>query len=208
MKFEKIICGPLNNNAYVVWDETSMKAVVIDPSKAGSQIIDFIDKNNLQALGIINTHYHFDHVFDNAKMKRSFTAAFMMHGADVPFYENDKISEKFTDEKIEKVEINTWLKDGDRIRFGKEELVATHTPGHSEGSVCLYSNKHGLLFSGDTLFAGTYGRLDLPGGDGDKMKKSLARLANFPKGTHVLPGHGAETTIEKELEWLGKFKSE
>ncbi len=94
------------------------------------------------------------------------------------------------------------LAEGGVIRFGEVRLDVLHTPGHTEGSVCLVSHEAGILFSGDTLFPGGWGRVDLPGGDSDAMVASLARLATLPGGLRVLPGHGAATTIARERPWL------
>jgi hydroxyacylglutathione hydrolase len=92
--------------------------------------------------------------------------------------------------------------DGGEIRFGALRLTVLHTPGHTEGSVCLYDPDAGLLFSGDTLFAGGWGRVDLPGGDPDVMAASLARLSELPDAVRVYPGHGADTTVGRERAWL------
>ncbi|MFH0751697.1 MAG: MBL fold metallo-hydrolase [Chloroflexota bacterium] len=94
------------------------------------------------------------------------------------------------------------LAEGGVIRFGEVRLDVLHTPGHTEGSVCLVSHETGILFSGDTLFSGGWGRVDLPGGDTAAMVESLARLATLPDGLRVLPGHGAATTIARERPWL------
>jgi len=94
------------------------------------------------------------------------------------------------------------LAEGGVVRFGEVRLDILHTPGHTEGSVCLVSHEAGILFSGDTLFPGGWGRVDLPGGDPDAMVASLARLATLPDGLRVLPGHGAATTIARERPWL------
>ena len=206
MKFEKFVVPPLNNNAYLVWDEKTNEAIVIDPAQGSDKILEFAIEKNLNIRAIVNTHYHFDHVFENAKLRKKTNAALMMHGKDIPYYEKDEMSEKMNKEKVEKTTVNAALRDTDIIRFGEQELTVIHTPGHTEGSVCLYSNKDGIMFTGDTLFAGTYGRVDLPGSDQNKMKETLARLADFPTGTKVYPGHGNDTTIEAELEWLKKFK--
>ncbi len=202
MKFKKIAGAPLNNNTYVVWDEDTFEAIVIDPAQASTETVQFAKDNGLTILFIVNTHYHFDHTFENVALKRATNAPILMHGADITYYEKDTMAEKFIKTKQEKATINVALKEGDKVRFGREELVVMHTPGHSEGSICLYAKKEGILFSGDTLFAGTYGRVDLPGGNAEKMNMSLARLAQFPALVQVLPGHGNETTIEKEIEWL------
>ena len=98
------------------------------------------------------------------------------------------------------------LVEGEQVRIGDLVFDVLHTPGHSEGSVCLYEERHRLLLAGDVLFAGTYGRTDLPGGNDEQMAASLARLAReVPPAVRVLPGHGAETTIERELPWLRRI---
>jgi glyoxylase-like metal-dependent hydrolase (beta-lactamase superfamily II) len=94
------------------------------------------------------------------------------------------------------------LAEGGLIRFGELRLRVLHTPGHTEGSVCLHAEDDGLLFSGDTLFAGGWGRTDLPGGDEDLMVESLVRLAGYDDPLQVLPGHGPSTTIGRERPWL------
>lgn len=206
MKFEKIVVPPLHNNSYIVWDEKTNEAVVIDPAQGADKILEFAINNNLNIKGIVNTHYHFDHVFENAKLRKATNASLMMHGKDIPYYEKDDMSEKMNKGKVEKTTVNAAVRESDVIRFGKEDLIVIHTPGHTEGSICLYHEKEAILFTGDTLFAGTYGRVDLPGSDPNKMKETLARLADFPVGTKIYPGHSKETTIEAELEWLKKFK--
>jgi glyoxylase-like metal-dependent hydrolase (beta-lactamase superfamily II) len=98
------------------------------------------------------------------------------------------------------------LREGEQVRIGDLVFDVLHTPGHTEGSVCLYEERRGLLLSGDVLFAGSYGRTDLAGGDDEQMVASLARLArDIPPAVRVLPGHGAETTIERELPWMQRI---
>jgi glyoxylase-like metal-dependent hydrolase (beta-lactamase superfamily II) len=97
------------------------------------------------------------------------------------------------------------LAEGSRIKFGEIDLEVLHTPGHTEGSVCLLATGERLLFSGDTLFAGSWGRTDLPGGSDDQMVGSLARLSALPTDLRVLPGHGRQTTIEAERPWLDQI---
>ena len=103
--------------------------------------------------------------------------------------------------EVEAVEVSRELAEGDVVEVGGVTLVVMHTPGHTPGSLCLYSAEDGLLLSGDTLFAGSFGRYDLPGGDPAVLKQSLLRLAQLPKETRVLPGHGAATTIGRE-RWM------
>lgn len=94
------------------------------------------------------------------------------------------------------------MAEGYRIRFGEIDLQVLHTPGHTEGSVCLLARSERLLFTGDTLFAGSWGRVDLPGGSEDQMVESLTRLARLDDDLRVLPGHGNGSTIEREKPWL------
>jgi glyoxylase-like metal-dependent hydrolase (beta-lactamase superfamily II) len=108
--------------------------------------------------------------------------------------------------EVEAVTASRELTEGEQVRIGDLVFDILHTPGHTEGSVCLYEERLGLLLSGDVLFAGSYGRTDLPGGNDDQMVASLARLArDIPPGTRVLPGHGPETTIERELHWMERI---
>jgi glyoxylase-like metal-dependent hydrolase (beta-lactamase superfamily II) len=108
--------------------------------------------------------------------------------------------------ELEAVTPTRDLVEGEQIRIGDLVFDVLHTPGHTEGSVCLYEERLGLLLSGDVLFAGSYGRTDLPGGNDEQMVASLARLARkIPAAVRVLPGHGAETTIERELPWLQRI---
>ncbi|MBA3587186.1 MAG: MBL fold metallo-hydrolase, partial [Chloroflexi bacterium] len=108
--------------------------------------------------------------------------------------------------EIEPIVASRDLNEGEQVRIGDLVFDVLHSPGHSEGSVCLYAERHGLLLSGDVLFASTYGRTDLPGGNDEQMVASLARLAReIPPSVRVLPGHGAETTIEREVRWLQRI---
>lgn len=201
MKIEKFVVPPLGNNSYLVWDEKTSEAIAIDPAQGSEKILETAGKNSLRIIAVVNTHYHFDHVFENAKMKRATNARVMMHADDAPYYEADEMSGGFTETKMEKTKIDVLLRDEDKINFGGESFLVLHTPGHTAGCICLYSERHRVLFTGDTLFAGTHGRVDLPGSDAAKMKESLGRLAKLPKETMVYPGHSMETAIGKE-GWL------
>jgi glyoxylase-like metal-dependent hydrolase (beta-lactamase superfamily II) len=108
--------------------------------------------------------------------------------------------------ELETVTATVDLREGEQVRIGDLILDVLHLPGHTEGSVCLYEERRGLLLSGDVLFAGAFGRTDLPGGDDGQMVSSLARIArDLPAATRVLPGHGPETTIDRELPWLRRI---
>jgi glyoxylase-like metal-dependent hydrolase (beta-lactamase superfamily II) len=151
---------------------------------------------------IANSHGHIDHVFDNAPLMRASGAPLAIHPDDA--YRLDGRNSYGFD--VEPSRASRELREGEQVRIGDLVFDVLHTPGHTEGSVCLYEERHALLLSGDVLFAGSYGRTDLPGGDDAQMAASLARLTrDIPAGVRVLPGHGPETTIERELAWLRRL---
>ncbi len=192
--------GPWETNAYLVWDGRSPDALVVDPGMgAAVSLTERVAANGLRLHLIADSHGHIDHIYDNAPLMRASGAPLAIHPLDAHRLEgrNDYGFE------IEPAVASEELNEGDQLRIGDLVWDVLHTPGHTEGSVCLYEERHGLLLSGDVVFAGTYGRTDLPGGDSAAMVASLARLAGLlPPGVRVLPGHGPETTMERELPWM------
>lgn len=201
MLVRRLVVPPLSNNAYVVWEQSSKKAVIIDPSQGGDLILELVKDEHLDVVAIINTHCHFDHVFDNKKVKDATKAPLLMHEADIQYYKHDTLSSHFLGVEYEVVPIDRKLRHEDEIWFGTECLQVIHLPGHTEGCISLYSKKHNIIFTGDVLFAGAHGRTDLPGGDEARMERSLMFFRSLPKNTQVFSGHGEPTTLEKE-KWL------
>ncbi len=199
--------GPLATNVHVLADERTREAIAIDtaiPSLAW--ISDELGARGWTLKLIVSTHGHWDHVGDNAGVAEHTGAPIAAHPLDAarladshPLWAPFEIPPS-----VPAVE----LAEGGEIRFGSLRLDVLHTPGHTEGSVCLASADDGLLFSGDTLFAGSFGRVDLPGGDGTAMVESLARLRSFDDAVVVLPGHGPATTIGRERPWLDSIARE
>ena len=193
--------GPLATNVHVLADERSHEAIAIDtaiPSLAW--ISDELATRGWTLKLIVSTHGHWDHVGDNARLAEHTGAQIAVHPLDAarladphPLWAPFEIPPS-----VPAVE----LAEGGVIRFGALRLDVLHTPGHTEGSVCLESTDEGLLFSGDTLFAGSFGRVDLPGGDPAAMVESLVRLRALQDQDTVLPGHGPSTTIGRERPWL------
>jgi hydroxyacylglutathione hydrolase len=190
-------------NAYLVWDGRSPDALVLDPGMGAAEpLMSRLGANGLRLHLIANSHGHWDHIHDNAPLKRSSGAPLAIHPDDV--YRLDGRNQYGY--KIERSTAEQELRDGEQVRIGDLVFDVLHTPGHTEGSVCLYEERRALLLSGDVLFAGSYGRTDLPGGDDQAMVASLARLAReLPDAVRVLPGHGAETTIGRERPWLERI---
>jgi hydroxyacylglutathione hydrolase len=195
--------GPWETNAYLVWDGRSPDAMVLDPGMGAAQALTGrAAANGLRLHLVANSHGHIDHVFDNAAIVRSSGAPLAIHPDDA--YRLDGRNSYGLE--IERSVATQDLREGDEVRVGDLVFGVLHTPGHTEGSVCLYEERHGILLAGDVLFAGSYGRTDLPGGDDEQMVASLARLArDLPDGVRVLPGHGAETTIGRERAWLERI---
>ncbi len=195
------VIGPLATNVHVLADEGSREAIAIDTA---IPCLDWIS-GELRERGwtlklIVSSHGHWDHIGDNARVAEHTGARIAVHPLD---------RDRLTDPKpgwapfeippsVPAVE----LAEAGEIRFGSLRLQVLHTPGHTEGSVCLLDNDNGRLYSGDTLFAGSFGRVDLPGGSPEAMLASLDRLRGFDDALTVLPGHGASTTIGRERGWL------
>ena len=195
--------GPWQTNAYLVWDGRSPDAMVLDPGMGAAQpLVDRVAANGLRLHIIGNSHGHVDHIFDNAPLKRASGAPLAIHPDDA-YRLDGRNAYGFS---VEPSTADRELRDGEQVRIGDLVFDVMHTPGHTEGSVCLYEEQRALLLSGDVLFAGSYGRTDLPGGSDEAMVASLARLArDLPDGVRVLPGHGPETTIGRERPWMERI---
>lgn len=192
--------GPWQTNAYLVWDGRSSEALVVDPGMGAAEpLIQRLAANDLDLRVIANSHGHLDHIFDDAPLMRASDAPLAIHPDDA--YRLD--GRNNYGYELEAVTATRHLTEGEQVRIGDLVLDVLHLPGHTEGSVCLYEERLGLLLSGDVLFAGAFGRTDLAGGSDEQMVESLRRLVrDVPDTTRVLPGHGPETTMAQELPWL------
>jgi hydroxyacylglutathione hydrolase len=195
--------GPWQTNAYLVWDGVSPDALVLDPGMgAAPALLARVAESGLKLHLIANSHGHIDHIFDNAPLIAASGAPLAIHPDDA-YRLDGRNNYGFT---IERTVATVDLHEGEQLHIGDLIFDVLHTPGHTEGSVCLYEERAGLLLAGDVLFAGSYGRTDLPGGDDAAMVASLTRLADeLPVAVRVLPGHGPETTLERELPWLRRI---
>jgi glyoxylase-like metal-dependent hydrolase (beta-lactamase superfamily II) len=202
MIHEILPVGPLQCNCSVIGDESTREAIVIDPGDNVDQILALIQKHNLQVKQIVITHAHIDHVGGAAKLRAA-------TGAPILLNQNDYALLKMLDVQAAwigvptpgKVEIDSSIGPSDIVKAGPIEAQVIHTPGHTEGSICLYFPVENKLIAGDTLFAGSIGRTDLPGGSYEKILRSLHdRVLALPDDTIVIPGHGPSTTIGEERE--------
>jgi len=196
---KKILVGNLiETNCYIIFDENTKDAMVIDPGEKSEKITDFINENNLIVKYIYLTHCHFDHVMGAAWLKEETSA-------QIVTLDKEKENLEDTDVNMGKAMVLTPIClipdkvffEGDEIQIGELNFKVIHTPGHTSGSSCLYGE--GILISGDTLFKGTYGRCDLPTGNLYKIVESIKeKLYTLPDSTIVYPGHGIDTTIFNE----------
>jgi glyoxylase-like metal-dependent hydrolase (beta-lactamase superfamily II) len=200
MKIENIVVGPLQVNCFIVYDEESLDAMVIDPGDDAGKIIRFIEDNKLLVSRIVCTHAHFDHIGAVRELKDKTGAPVLLNKGDVDiFMRADSQASLWGFQLEQPAEPDIYLSNGDEIAFGKLRFKVLHTPGHSPGGICLYGE--GVIFTGDTIFAGSVGRTDFPGGSISELKRSFSGILSLPPETRIFPGHGPLTTVKKEKEF-------
>ncbi len=202
MIHEILPVGPLQCNCSVIGDETTREAMVIDPGDNIEDVLELIKKHNLQVKQIIITHAHIDHVGGAMKLRAATGAPILLNQNDYALLKMLDVQAAWIGMKNPgKVEIDHGLSQSDTFLLGSLTANVIHTPGHTEGSVCLYFPAENKLIAGDTLFAGGIGRTDLPGGSTEKIINSLhEKVLTLPDDTLVVPGHGPLTTIGDERE--------
>jgi len=188
--------GAFESNCYIVGDEAGGTCLVIDPGAEDGVILKRVEKLGLKVACIILTHGHPDHVMAAPAIKAATGAELLMHPGDRDLLNNKMLNMLLGLTGGGDVVPDRFLAEGQEVTAAGTSFRVMHTPGHSEGSICLISG--GVLFSGDLLFAGGIGRYDLPGGDGKKIFQSLARLARLEEQIKVYPGHGPQTSIGAE----------
>jgi len=197
--------APFDNRMYIVADARG-DALLIDPSQGEREALATVREGGLRVVELINTHGHPDHVFANAALQAATGARLAIHRADAYRLDPQTAPLPRIFMEFPRSLPDDLIEEGPLPYLADLELVALHTPGHTEGSTSFYLPTEGLLFSGDLLFAGNVGRVDLPGGDTAAMERSLARVAALPPETTVYPGHGPATTVGAELRWLRGFR--
>ncbi|MBI5849352.1 MAG: MBL fold metallo-hydrolase [Nitrospirae bacterium] len=202
MNIETIVVGPLQVNCYVAYDENSLDALVIDAGDEPDKILRFIRSKNLTVSRIICTHAHFDHTGAIAALREKTGAKVMLHVDDLEVYlrvESQGAIWGF--HVVQPPHPDLFVRDGEEIVAGGVTLKVMHTPGHSPGGICLVAD--GIVFTGDTVFAGSIGRTDFYGGSIEALKESFKKVLSLPPETKLLPGHGNWTTVEDE--WQQNF---
>jgi glyoxylase-like metal-dependent hydrolase (beta-lactamase superfamily II) len=200
MIHEVLAVGPLQCNCSILGDEVSREAIIVDPGDELPRILHLLAKHQLTVKQIVVTHAHIDHIAGAHRLREITGATILYNQRDLPLV-------AMMDQQAAWIGCATptvsgpdeSLEDGDKVAAGGVTAEVIHTPGHTEGSLCLYVPEHHILLAGDTLFAGSIGRTDLPGGSTGKLLASIRdRLLLLPDGTLVTPGHGESTTIGAE----------
>lgn len=200
MIFETIVVGELGVNCYLLADSDTKEGVVIDPGAEPERILAAVKKNGIKVTGVLNTHGHFDHIGGNRRVAEASSAPLLINKEDESFLSRAATSAQMYGLKADNSPTpSAYLAEGDSVRFGNHEIKVIHIPGHSPGGCCFYLAKDGILISGDSLFAESIGRTDLPGGSQTQLVGAIrSKLLTLPEKTKVFPGHGPSTTIGHE----------
>jgi len=203
LKVKRLIVGTLGTNCYVVFDETFLEGVVIDPGAEGPKILETVKALGIKVRSILLTHGHFDHTGAAGFLERKTSAPVFIGEEDAALLKDPGWMGAFVDTSSRdfgnEVEDLRTLEEGDAVQFGEVLLRVLKTPGHSPGSLSFYAPGH--LFPGDLIFRGSVGRTDLPGGDGDRLLTSITqKILTLPDETRIHPGHNGPTTVKREKE--------
>ena len=201
---ERFTFNPVQENTYVVYNE-KRECCIIDPgcyfASEEIELADFIEKNSLKPLLLLNTHCHFDHIFGNRFIHKKFGLELHLHPLEEKVLAFGPTSSQLWQLSFDNYDGPLhFLEDGATVNIGEDELKVLFTPGHSPGSISFYSEEDGFVISGDVLFQGSIGRTDLPGGNIDVLENSIrTKLYSLPKEVVVHSGHGPETSIGEEM---------
>ena len=190
--------GPMEANCYILYNPDKKEGLIIDPGAEGSRLIKFIKQEKICIKYIINTHGHPDHIGANRKVKEYTNAPILIHEYDAPMLtrSGSVLSLIFPLESSSPA-ADTFVKDGDLIECAGMKLKVLHTPGHTSGGISLLIDDS--IFTGDTLFSGSVGRFDLPGGSEEVLLNSIKKILSLDENLIVYPGHGPSTTVGEEL---------
>lgn len=202
MFIKKFVCGPIGTNSYLVGDAGTGEALLVDaPEGAAADAVGEAKRRGVRITMVVNTHGHWDHVFDNEPARKVTGAPLAIHKEDSGMLADGGLDGFALPYPVAPSRADRGLEEGEEVGSGEALFKVLHTPGHTPGSICLYSESKGVLFSGDTLFDQGYGRTDLPRSSEALMAASLRRLSRLPADTRFYPGHGEESTIGRQ-DWM------
>lgn len=198
MLIKTFVLGPMESNAYILADEHTRRAAVIDPGMGSEHLLEALEEDRLRLDYVLNTHGHFDHVYCDGYFTSKTGARLLIHEADVFLLQRmPEYARHYGFSVADPPQPDGFLRDGDILPIGDLALRVYHTPGHSPGGVCFHVGD--VVFSGDSLLAGSVGRTDIPGGSYPELIASIrAKLLALPDATVVYTGHGPQTTIADE----------
>ena len=202
MKFERLVVGIGETNTYILYDENTLEAFIIDPGDEGNRLIQYIHKKFLKLQGILLTHYHYDHIGAVKELKEKYQCPIYAHKKEVQGLKDPEINHsKSSYHKSISIDVDKALAHGDMINIGDITLEVIHTPGHTPGGICLKVKDGNIVFTGDTIFSDDLGRTDLEGGSEDLLKKSIMnKISQWSDDVVIYPGHG-------EASLMGKVRS-
>lgn len=202
-KLIRMTVGMVMTNCYIGYNEDTREAFIVDPGDDARRISQTVREEKLNVKGILLTHGHFDHIMAVPELKAEFGAPVYAHEAEERLLKDTQmnLSAPWVGRALS-LEAERLVKDGEKFELAGFEIQAVHTPGHTAGGVSYYLEAEGVLFSGDTLFRGSYGRVDLPTASGAEIARSICeKLLPLPEETVVYPGHERETTIAGERKY-------
>lgn len=199
MEFEKLVVGIGETNTYILYDENTLEAIIIDPGDEGKRLIQYIDKKFWKLQGIILTHYHYDHIGAVEELKEKYQCPIYAHKKEIQGLKDPGINHsKSSYQKPISIDVDKALVHGDMINIGDITLEVIHTPGHTPGGICLKVKEHPIIFTGDTIFSDDLGRTDLVGGSGEQLRKSITnKVSKWSDTVVIYPGHGEASSMEK-----------
>jgi len=206
LQYRVFTFNPIQVNTYVLFDETGECAVIDDGAyynEENAELFDFIDCNSLKPKLLLCTHGHIDHILGNSLFVSRYGIGLSARFDGMQYFDRaSTYATAFGIRFSETAKPQYDLTNTDKVTFGNTELKILHTPGHAVGSVCFYSEKDGLVFTGDLIFRYSYGRTDLPGGDFDMLQNSIIKeILTLPDNTIILPGHGPQSTVADEKRY-------
>ncbi|QZY56223.1 MBL fold metallo-hydrolase [Crassaminicella profunda] len=212
MRLERLVVGMLETNGYILYDENTLEAFIIDPGDEAKTFVEHIHKSRLKPIGIILTHYHYDHIGAVLELKKKYPMPVYIHKKDVEGLKDPNVNYSISSfRKSIAIIPEQILKDGDKIEVSWVTLEIIHTPGHTPGGICIKVKDENIIFTGDTIFNMDLGRTDLEGGDDHAMKNSIRnKVSKWNDEMMIYPGHGDSSLMEyvrkKNVEYLNIMK--